>query len=301
MKQPPKPPNKRLTAAVKSPPKARAAAPDAQPDEPVNDNPRDPPLDTRAIAPLWDMPEQNIRIPLDVLQQTFVYRYILSDKGEMIRSHCGNLPPDATGAAIRRQWGGGRFFLQARVGSRVLAARDFHVDGPELQTGVPFGPIAELNSGLVTLNSDPQSAALFALFQMWMAAQRGDFQAILTMQQSVLEKLAGQFGASMVANHLKEQLASANGRVTALEKLLDEQRERERASEKEALRRKYKGGDTDWVSVVEAVGEIAPAVLTALPPKVKTFLEGLATDAGKALPGGSSSSGLPAGVTEPAG
>lgn len=294
--KPPPKPRKQLSAKIAStakPPENDGGG------EPPSEPPQLPP-DTRPIAPLWDMPEQNVRIPLEVLQVTFVYRYVLDEGGKMQRMHCGNVGADATGETIRRKWGGGRYFLQARIGSRILATREFPIEGPEINAGLPFAPIGELNSGLVTLNQDPQSAALFALFQMWMASQRTDFQAILGMQQAVLEKLAGQFGASMVATHLREQLANANGRVTELEKRLDDARDKERESEREALKRKYKGDSTTWVDVVEMVGEIAPPVLNALPPKFKTWLENMVTASGKSLPGGEGNKGLPQGVTEPA-
>lgn len=303
MKSAPKPPVKKASAALR-PPARRTEVPEpAHDDEHVNakpaNEPQPTPVDTRAIAPLWDLPEQNIRIPQDQLQQTFVYRYILNEQGQHQRAHVGTLAADATGSTIRRQWGGGRFYLQARIGSRIVASRELLIDGPEQQSNLPFGPIGELNSGLITLTGgDPNTAALFAMFQMWMASQRTDFQTILTMQQGVLEKLATQFGASMIVAHLKEQLATANSRVRMLEEDKDKSNEREREYERESLKRKYKGSDTSWVDVVEAVGEIAPAVLKALPPKVQALLEGLVSDAGKSLPGGANNPGLPAGVTD---
>lgn len=296
MPLPPKPPPKKLPARVAPNAKNKPAANDAQVRDEVNSNdePSPAPVDAlRAIAPLWDLPEKNVRIPVDSLDMTLVFRWVLDDAGQMQRSHCGNLPATATGEEIRRKWGGGRFFLQARIGQRVVASQNFMVEGPEINQQLPFGPVGELKSGLVTLQSDPQTAAIFALFQMWQAAERSDFQLMLQMQQNVLEKLASQFGASMVVTNLKEQLLGATSRIAALEKLLDEGRERERQAEKDALKRKYKGDSTSWVEIVEAVGEIAPAVLQALPPKVKALLEGLATDAAKQLPGG----GVPPGVT----
>lgn len=291
-KSPGKKPNKRLAAAIERR-EARAPAndpPREEPREELREEPRapqPPPIDTRPIAPLWDLPEQDVRIPVAALNYTVVFRYVLSEEtGKHERVHCGQLPPDATGSAIRERWGGGRYFLQARCGQRLVASRELSIDGPE-SSRLPFGPIGELPSGLVTLQQgDSTSAAVFAMFQMWMAAQRQDFQAMLAMQQSITEKLASQYGANLVATHLRDQLASANARVSSLEKLLDEQREKERENDREAIKRKYKGDKVDWVEVVEAVGEIAPNVLNALPPRVKGFLEGLIVDGGKALPSG---------------
>lgn len=295
----PKPPAKRLLEA-----KARGArknaANDAQNDPAVEPEPaptasfraapvdEPPPVDTRPVAPLWDLPEKGAQIPMELLDYTMVFRYQLdTENGRQVRVHCGNVPPDATGSTIRRQWGGGRYVLQARVGQRVIASRELLVDGPETANGLPFGPIGELPSGLVTLNQgDPTAAAIFSMFQMWMAAQRTDFQAMLAMQQSVTEKLASQFGASMVATHLKEQLATAQARVRVLEEDKDKALEREKEHEREKLKARYKGDRTDWVEVIGAVGEMAPAVLEALPPKLKAFLESLALDAGKQLPSG---------------
>lgn len=292
MKPPKKPENKRLAAAVERGAKRKGAANDAQPQPVVNTQPATlppdagPPVDTRPIAPLWDLPEQNVRIPVHVLDTTLVFRYVHNDEtGKLERAHCGNVAPDATGSTIKRQWGGGRFFLQARIANRVVASRELLIDGPA-PGNLPFGPIGELPSGLVTLQQHPEVAGYFALFQMWMAQTRTDFQTILGMQQETLKLLGSQFGASMVNTHLKEQLSGALGRVSALEKLLDEQREREREHEKERLKAKYKGDKTDWVEVVEAVGEIAPNVLQALPPRVKGFLESLIVDGGKQLPSG---------------
>lgn len=301
MKPPKKPINKRLAAAVERGAARKGAANDAQPTTqvnrenipPVQPSPSvgggggGPPADS-AIAPLWDLPDNNppVRIPLNALDATLVFRYVHNDEtGKLERAHCGNVAPDATGSTIKRQWGGGRYFLQARIANRVVAARELLIDGPS-PGNLPFGPIGELPSGLVTLQQDPQVAGYFALFQMWMAQTRTDFQLILQMQQETLKLLGSQFGASMVNTHLKEQLAAAISRTTTLEKLLDDGREREREYEREKIKRKYKGDGTDWVEVVEAVGEIAPTVLQALPPKLKGFLEGLVVDAGKQLPSG---------------
>lgn len=298
MATPKKPINKRLAAAVERGSKRKEAANDAQPQPEVNVEPATsqpsgggggpPPIDTRPIAPLWDLPDNNppVRIPQHALDGTLVFRYVHNDEtGKLERAHCGTVAPDATGSSIKRQWGGGRFFLQARIANRIVASRELLIDGPS-PGNLPFGPIGELPSGLVTLQQHPEVAGYFALFQMWMAQTRTDFQTILGMQQETLKLLGSQFGASMVNTHLKDQLAIANGRVTALEKLLDEQREREREHEKERLKHKYKGDKIDWVEVVEAVGEIAPGVLQALPPKLKGFLESLVVDSGKALPSG---------------
>lgn len=292
MKPPNKPKSKRLLAAVERGGQRKGAANDAQPQPVVNTAPATPPADagppadTRPIAPLWDLPEQNVRIPVHALDNTLVFRYVHNDEtGKLERAHCGNVAPDATGSSIKRQWGGGRFFLQARIANRIVASRELLIDGPA-PGNLPFGPIGELPSGLVTLQQNPEVAAYFAMFQMWMAHTRQDFQTILGMQQETLKLLGSQFGASMVNTHLKEQLSGALGRVSALEKLLDEQREREREHEKERLKAKYKGDKTDWVEVVEAVGEIAPGVLQALPPKLKGFLESLVVDSGKQLPSG---------------
>lgn len=295
-KSPGKKPNKRLAAAIERR-EARAAAANDAPQEQQAPReelqaPQPPPIDTRPIAPLWDLPEQDVRIPVAALNYTVVFRYVLSEEtGKHERVHCGQLPPEATGSAIREKWGGGRYFLQARCGQRLVASRELSVDGPEVSR-LPFGPVGELPSGLVTLQ-DPAVAGYFAMFQMWMAHQRQDFQSILGMQQNTLEKLAGQFGASMVATHLRDQLTAANTRITMLEKLLDEHREKERDNERDAIKRKYKGDKTDWVEVVEAVGEIAPGVLQALPPRVKGFLESLVVDTGKALPSGVTEHTLP--------
>lgn len=295
MKSPKKPENKRLAAAVERRTKRNGADNDAQPQPVVNTQPATPPpadpgppIDTRPIAPLWDLPDNNppVRIPQHALDGTLVFRYVHNDEtGKLERAHCGTIAPDATGSAIKRQWGGGRFFLQARIANRIVASRELLIDGPA-PGNLPFGPIGELPSGLVTLQQHPEVAGYFALFQMWMAQTRTDFQTILGMQQETLKLLGSQFGASMVNTHLKDQLASANGRVTTLEKLLDEQRERERDHEKERLKHKYRGDKTDWVEVVEAVGEIAPTVLQALPPRVKGFLESLVVEGGKQLPSG---------------
>ena len=295
MKLPKKPQSKRLAAAVERGATRKGAANDAQVKPVVNTEPATmssgtgpSPVDARAIAPLWDLPDNTppVRIPQDAMDSTQVFRYVHNDEtGRMERAHCGNVAPDATGSTIKRQWGGGRYFLQARIANRVVAARELLIDGPA-PGNLPFGPIGELPSGLVTLQQHPEVAGYFALFQMWMAQTRTDFQTILGMQQETLKLLGSQFGASMVNTHLKDQLASANGRVTALEKLLDETRERERDHEKERLKHKYKGDKTDWVEVIEAVGEMAPSVLQALPPKVRGFLEGLIVDTGKALPSG---------------
>lgn len=246
------------------------------------------------VAPLWDLPEQGVRIPLAALNYTVVYRLIVGDDGKQQRAHCGTLAPDATASAIKRQYGPGRYFIQARIGQRIVGGRELIIDGPEHSANLPFGPIGELPSGLVTLTQgDPLTAALLAMGQVWIAQQRQDFQQMLAMQQSTLEKLATQHGSSIVATHLREQLAASAARVRALEEDRDKLREREADHEREKLKARYKGDKTDWVEVAQAVGEMAPAVLEALPPKIKGFLENLVGSGG-----GGGGRELPAGVTE---
>ena len=267
----------------------RAPEPEPEPERGPEPEPQPRALDPRPIAPLWDLPEQKVQIPLEALNYTVVYRVVLGDDGKQQRAHCGQLPPDATASAIKRQWGPGRYFIQARIGQRILGGRDLYIDGPEPSQNMPFGPIGELPSGLVTITQgDPTTAAFFAMFQMWMAQQRSDFQTILGMQQNTLEKLATQHGSSIIATHLREQLAAATARVRVLEEDKDKAREREAEHEREKLKARYKGDKTDWVEVAKAVSEAAPSVLEALPPKVKGFLESLVGAAPE----------LPAGVTE---
>lgn len=248
------------------------------------------------IAPLWDLPEQSVRIPVSALTYTVVYRLVTDERtGESERAHCGNLGPAAGPGELRRQYGAGRYFLQARCGQRIVAGRHLTLDGPEAGR-LPFGPVGELPSGLVTLTqADPVTAGMFALFQVWVGQMRDDFQRTLALQQSVLEKLAGQFGAGMVASHLKENNAELIRRVRELEQDRDRVRDAAHEVDLERVRAKAKAkAGTDWEGIVASVAKVAPPVLEALPPRVKGFLESL-VPAGESLP----AAGLPPGVVEP--
>jgi hypothetical protein len=243
------------------------------------------------IAPLWDMPEEKVRIPVSVLSYTIVYRLVFDEgRGEEKRAHCGNLPPQAGPSDLKRQFGGGKFFLQARIGQRVAAGRVFVIDGPSVNANLPFGPVGELPSGLVTLTqSDPTLAGFFALFQMNTAQMRDDFQRILQMMFELNKSLATQYGAANVAAHLRDDNSAQRQRIKELEEKLEQRSKDHTEFELEKLKFKLKK-EPEWKELVTEIGGMVPAVVERLPPKVKAFLESMVPgDEGStlALPPGS--------------
>lgn len=245
------------------------------------------------IAPLWDMPEEKVRIPVSVLSYTIVYRLVFDEgRGEEKRAHCGNLPPQAGPSDLKRQFGGGKFFLQARIGQRVAAGRVFVIDGPSANTNLPFGPVGELPSGLVTLTqTDPTLAGFFAMFQMNTAQMRDDFQRVLQMMFELNKSLATQYGAANVASHLRDDNAAQRQRIKELEEKLEARAKDHTEFELEKLKFKLKK-EPEWKELVSEVGSMVPAVVERLPPRVKAFLEGLVPD------GEAPAAQLPAGVKE---
>lgn len=238
------------------------------------------------IAALWDMPEEKVRIPVSVLSYTIVYRLVFDEgRGEEKRAHCGNLPPQAGPSDLKRQFGGGKFFLQARIGQRVAAGRVFVIDGPSANTNLPFGPVGELPSGLVTLTqSDPTLAGFFAMWQMNTAQQRDDFQRVLQMMFELNKNLATQYGAANVASHLRDDNAAQRQRIKELEEKLEARSKDHTEFELEKLKFKLKK-EPEWKELVTEIGGMVPAVVERLPPKVKAFLESM-------VPGGEEGSAL---------
>ena len=228
------------------------------------------------IAPLWDMPEEKVRIPVSVLSYTIVYRLVFDEgRGEEKRAHCGNLPPQAGPSDLKRQFGGGKFFLQARIGQRVAAGRVFVIDGPSANANLPFGPVGELPSGLVTLTqSDPTLAGFFAMWQMNTAQQRDDFQRVLQMMFELNKSLATQYGAANVASHLRDDNAAQRQRIKELEEKLEQRAKDHTEFELEKLKFKLKK-EPEWKELVSEIGGMVPAVVERLPPKVKAFLESM--------------------------
>ena len=209
---------------------------------------------------------------------------IQEDGGRVVKAHCGNLPPDATESDIRRKWGAGRYALQLRVGQRTVIGRTLVIDGPE-QSQLPFGPLQEMPSGLLSLvQADPLTAAIFAMHQVQLAQTREDSQRMLQMVGGFVDKLATQYGSQNINAQLRETIKEQNARIKELEAARESIRDKEHAIELEKVKLKYKDKNgTDWVEVVKGVGEALPEIAKFVPPGVQKFLESLV--AGELPPG----------------
>lgn len=301
-----KPPTRRPLA----PPKKRkpTAANDSGPLPPLPPEPPPEPLpptraappEPQAIAPLWDAIDADppFQIPLSYAKQgyTMIFRTVLSEAtGKMERVYCGNVNAEAGLSDLRRQFGPGRYYLQLRIGQKNVAARTVAIDGVE-QGSLPFGPLGELPSGLLTLTqSDPTTAALFGMFQIMLAQSRDDAQRTLQMTAGFVDRLASQYGAANINGSLREDVKALRERIKELEGERDGVLKRSHELEIEKVKRKYRDKDgSDWVEVAKAAVEIAPDVMGMLPEKVKNFL-------GSLIEGGAPSTSapqLPAGALE---
>lgn len=258
--------------------------------------PRHELTDGEPLAPLWDVPvtddgKPGVRIPLAACRGgfTIVYRLILSDDGKQLKAHCGNLPPEAGESEIRRKWGAGRYFIQLRVGQRIVYGRTILLDGPEPNGSLPFGPLQETPSGLLALvQSDPLTAAIFSLHQVQLAQTREDAQRMMNMLMGILDKLASQYGAMNINTSLRDQLKDASSRIRELEAGRDAISKREHDLEIEKLKLKHKAqkDSPEWVEVVKGLGEALPAIEGLVPEGVKKFLHSLVGSGPAELPAG---------------
>lgn len=113
------------TAAKKKPTTPTPAAP-------ANDTKPPPPVE---LAPLFDVPEEGIALPLAALDGGCIEAYRYRDQnGKLVPAYTLELEPRATVGHIIANRGGGKYLLRAKDPSgRIVAVRRLDIEGAEIE------------------------------------------------------------------------------------------------------------------------------------------------------------------------
>ena len=273
---------RRENRAALPPPEPSAPPPALPPPQPYappqGELVRDDPM--ASIAPLFDKPEDNVRVPQGVLDHIQVYRARQTAEG-IAASYLGQVRPNATMETLRDLYGGGTFKLVGH-NKKVICINFVTIEGPEkIAGGNTYNQIIENNSGILTLSTDPHTAAVLAAFQLMMVSERQSHQIVLDKMTETLLVLKDVIVDRDGKDRTNKLFTAMDARTETLQKEVDKLREDERngIQKRIDLAIKEKGGEEqmtpkDWIKLAGDIPELLEKV-----PQLQKLLSAV----GKAL------------------